>query len=242
MAIANRLVSAVQALVRILYWTLKRPRYIVLMGGPGAGKGTLATRISTALKLEHLSMGDLLRREKSSGSPLGKEVAGYVDTGQLVPDELAMRLLDSELSKWRYRNGAIFDGFPRRISQAKLLDEFLTRLRTEISQVIYLDISQEDLIERLAFRRTCSNPECGRSYHLKFEPPKEPGRCDECHSQLYQRPDDNADVIADRLAVFQQQTLPLLDYYGKVVLTFNSTNQSTSLSVFNAVMAALKAT
>jgi adenylate kinase len=210
---------------RHLVWKFKKPTYVLLLGGPGAGKGTLASQLSQHLGISHISTGALIRQEIATGSPLGKRLEHYVSQGKLVEDKDADMLLVNCLKLSQNAHGAILDGFPRTLPQAQRLDEILSGWGLKVNKVICIELAEEVLIERLAFRRTCTNHACGQSYHLKQNPPERENTCNKCGSALYQRADDNAEAIKERLAFFQRESRPLLEYY-----TANSTG--TNLVAF----------
>ncbi|MBS3812393.1 adenylate kinase [Candidatus Bipolaricaulota bacterium] len=176
---------------------------LILLGGPGAGKGTQASRIVDSMDLVHLSTGDILREEVSEGTELGRQAKEYMDRGDLVPDELIIDMVSNKLDQ---DSGYLFDGFPRTISQAEELEDVL-----EIDKVIYINISKEEAVRRLSARRVCS--ECGEIYNLLFDKPSEPGVCDKCNGELYQRSDDRPEVIRNRFETFLEQSAPLIDFY-----------------------------
>ncbi|MFB6291037.1 MAG: adenylate kinase [Candidatus Bipolaricaulia bacterium] len=176
---------------------------VVLLGGPGAGKGTQAEKLIEKRNMEHLATGDILREEVDKGTELGFEAKEYMDKGELVPDELVVDMVQKRLTRDK---GYLFDGFPRTIDQAKALDEVI-----ELDVVVYIKIDQSESVRRLSARRVCSN--CGRIYNTLFKPPEQDGVCDECGGDLYQRDDDKSEVIRDRFETFLDQTAPLIDYY-----------------------------
>jgi adenylate kinase len=188
-----------------------RMRRIVFLGPPGVGKGTQAATLATALGVPHLSTGDLLRGAVAAGSPLGLEARGHMDAGRLVPDELVLRILTERLAADDARAGYILDGFPRTLPQAERLGSFTT-----IDAVLSFELPANLLIERLSGRRVC--PTCQSVYNLTTRPPKRPGRCDKEGTDLVQRPDDRPEAITTRLAVYAEQTAPLLGYYRKLGL------------------------
>lgn len=230
-------------LARLIHWRRRRARFIVLIGGPGAGKGTLASRLAPTLKLPHLSMGDVFRREIAAGTAVGKQVESCVKSGALAPDELTIAALASELAQPKYHGGAVLDGFPRRLKQAVLLDRLLARWGNRVERVIFLLVPKDDLIERLSNRRTCSNKLCGRSYHLLRQPPAQADKCDACGQALYQREDDVPEAIEERLAVFAQQSRPLCHYYlaQGLLTSVQSTNAKGPEAVFTEVLSAISA-
>lgn len=181
---------------------------IVLLGAPGAGKGTHCKRIVDRYGLLHFSSGDILRRERSQGTPLGQKAQSYMDAGTLVPDDLIVEMM-SKAIKAAPEAGYVLDGFPRTVHQAEVLDQALSA--DGIDVVVDLQVSDGVVVERITGRRSC--PKCGAVYHVKNMPPKTPGVCDHDGAELVQRPDDTADVVKNRLATYYEQTQPVVDYY-----------------------------
>jgi len=186
---------------------------IVILGPPGAGKGTQAARLASALSLTHLATGDMLRGEVASGSQLGSLARSYMERGDLVPDDVMIRMILARLEASDSGTGVILDGFPRTLAQAEALDEALRRAGQPIDRVLSLGVSEGEVVRRLAGRFTCS--ECQRPYHAEFSPPREAGRCDVCGGELTQRPDDNPESVRRRLTVYREQTAPVIDYYRR---------------------------
>lgn len=184
---------------------------IILLGPPGAGKGTQAITLSQQLKLAHISTGDLLRQNCSSGTDLGKEAKSYMDKGTLVPDELVTEMLKVRLQQPDTKIGFILDGYPRNINQAMALDELLKTRNSEIDLVFYLETSEPVIIQRLSGRLVCKL--CGVNFHIKNMPPKKRGVCDNCGGELYQRTDDKEETIRKRLQVYLDESAPLIEYY-----------------------------
>jgi adenylate kinase len=181
---------------------------LILLGPPGAGKGTQAMRLSAAESLPHVSTGDLLRDHRERGTPLGAKAKPFMDAGKLVPDELVIDMLMERVGRPDARRGYLLDGFPRTVPQAEALD---ARLEGADVRVLELRVPDTDLVERLTGRWTCKA--CGNVHHERFSPPAQAGRCDRCQSELYQRADDRREVVEKRLAVYRDQTRPLVDYY-----------------------------
>jgi adenylate kinase len=181
---------------------------IVFLGPPGAGKGTQAAKLATALHVPHLSTGDLLRAAVAAGTPLGREAQGHMDAGRLVPDDLVLQILNERLARPDASNGFLLDGFPRNLAQAEKLAAI-----TPLDAVLSFELPASLLIERLSGRRTC--PQCQSVYNLATQPPKVANRCDRDGTELIQRPDDRPEAITTRLAVYAEQTAPLLGYYRK---------------------------
>ncbi len=186
---------------------------LVFLGPPGAGKGTQSERIRSDFGVVQLSTGDILRANKKAGTELGKKAQKYMDAGELVPDDLIIEMIKEELKKPELAKGYILDGFPRTVPQAEALDKLLADMGQKLDVVLVLEVPNEELIERLTARRVCKK--CGKSYHLKFNPPKTEGVCDVCGGELYQRDDDKEEAIRNRLKVYEKQTSPLTEYYEK---------------------------
>lgn len=229
------------AFVRFVIWPICPAQFIVLLGGPGAGKGTLAKLLAPFLGLAHLSTGDVFRRERDNKTELGLKIQAYLDAGQLVPDDITIAVLRKELMRWKYRRGAILDGIPRTLLQAQLLDELLAGWGQRVDAVILLDPDEAVLIERLAFRLTCSNKVCGRTYHLHAKPPKAPGICDACKSPLYQRKDDSPEVIPVRLSTYRRESAPICEHYGRGLVVVKPALKDTEQDVFNEATSSLRA-
>jgi adenylate kinase len=184
---------------------------IILLGPPGAGKGTQASRIADAYTIPHISTGDILRGHVREGTPLGVEAKTYMDAGDLVPDQLVMRMVGDRLRESDAAHGFLFDGFPRTVPQAEALEHLLMEHDAPLDAVLRLAVPNEDVIARLTGRRTCS--QCGHIFHVEFDPPQEEGRCDECGGELRQRDDDTEEVVRNRLDVYRAQTEPLEHFY-----------------------------
>jgi adenylate kinase len=185
--------------------------YLVLLGGPGAGKGTQAERLVEALGIPQISTGDLFRENLKLETDLGLLAKGYMERGELVPDEVTVGMVRERLSRPDCAKGAILDGFPRTVAQAEALGELLADMGVKLAVVPYIKVSEDVLLARLAGRWTCKS--CGAMYHQLFSPPKGAGVCDRCGGQLYQRPDDTPETQAHRIEVYFEQTAPLIDYY-----------------------------
>lgn len=184
---------------------------LVLMGLPGAGKGTQADKIVVKYNIPHISTGDMFRAAIKEGTELGLQAKSFMDKGELVPDEVTIGIVRERLSKADCEKGFLLDGFPRTVAQAEALDSMLAELDKKIDFVINIDVDQSILMERLTGRRICKN--CGATYHLVFNPPSQEGVCNRCGGELYQRADDNAETVQNRLEVNIQQTKPLLNFY-----------------------------
>jgi len=187
--------------------------YLVLLGPPGAGKGTQAKKLAERLALPHISTGDILRRNVSDGTDLGKQARGIMEKGLLVPDDLVAKMLDERFNNPDIKKGFILDGYPRTLSQAKTLDEILGRNNISVDLVVYLNTSDEVVIKRLTGRLVCSK--CGANFHVANMPPKLKGLCDICHGSLYQRSDDNESTVRKRLEVYKNEVASLIEYYNQ---------------------------
>jgi adenylate kinase len=185
---------------------------IVLMGLPGAGKGTQAERIKETYHIPHISTGDMFREAVKNETALGQEAKRYMDRGDLVPDEITVGIVRERLSQDDCTQGFLLDGFPRTVAQAENLDETLADLSRELDIVLYIHVSRDELMKRLTGRRICQD--CGATYHVTFHPPENEGVCDKCGGPLYQRSDDREETVGNRLDVNMKQTQPLLDYYA----------------------------
>ncbi len=186
---------------------------LVLLGPPGAGKGTQARALAALWGIPQVSSGDLLRAVVREDSDLGREAASYMDRGQLVPDELVLKLIAERLKNKDARKGFILDGFPRNVSQAEALGKGLDRVGLKLDKAVAVIVPDEEIVKRISGRRTCAK--CNAMYHLAFEPPAKPGVCDKCGGELYQREDDAEETVRERLKVFAEATRPLLDHYGQ---------------------------
>jgi adenylate kinase len=185
---------------------------VVLLGPPGAGKGTQAKLLQEKLKACQISTGDILRKAVADETALGKEAAQYIERGALVPDELIVNMVAERLKENDCQPGFILDGFPRTIGQAESLDRMLQQKNLSLNGVLSVQVPREVIIQRLAGRRSCKK--CGALWHMTFSPPRKPGICDRCGGELYQRQDDEEQTVAHRLQVYEQQTAPLVQYYG----------------------------
>lgn len=185
----------------------------VLLGPPGAGKGTQAVKIVEKYNVPHISTGDIFRENIKNGTELGKKAQEYMNKGELVPDDLVIDLATSRLLEDDCKNGFLLDGFPRTVYQAEKLDEFLTAHGMKLDKVIDIEVEKEELITRLTGRRVCK--QCGASFHVVNIPPKKEGICDICGGELFQRADDTVETVENRIEVYNEQTMPLVDYYKK---------------------------
>jgi adenylate kinase len=188
-----------------------KPLFVIMVGAPGAGKGTQARLLCEALGIPQVSSGDIFRENLKNGTPLGVLARQYMDKGTLVPDDVTIGMVMDRLSQPDCANGAILDGFPRTLPQADALDKSLAGTGLQVSLVPLLEVSDEAVIDRLAGRRICR--ECQAMYHVEFNPPKVEGVCDKCGGQLYRRTDDEPETVRGRLFVYYKQTAPLVGYY-----------------------------
>jgi len=187
------------------------PTYIVLLGPPGAGKGTQAKNISENYGLQHISSGDIFRENLNNHTELGEKAEEYMNRGELVPDDITIFMIRERLSRPDCERGALLDGFPRTPGQAEALDEMLRDFNGQVDAVPYIKVPEDELVERLSGRLTCRA--AGHVFHKKYNPPKEPGICDYDGSELYQREDDKPETVKRRIRVYLDQTQPLIDYY-----------------------------
>ena len=203
---------------------------LVLMGLPGAGKGTQAEKIVNKYGIPHISTGDMFRAAMKEETELGLKAKSYMDKGELVPDEVTIGIVRERLSKQDCESGFLLDGFPRTVPQAEALEEILSDLNKKIDYVINIDVDQDILMERLTGRRICKD--CGATYHLVFNPPAKENVCDRCGGELYQRADDNAETVQTRLEVNIKQSQPLLNFYESKGYLRNIDGQQDIKKVF----------
>lgn len=203
---------------------------IILLGAPGAGKGTLAEQIKAKHPVAHISTGDILRGNVQKGTPLGTQAKGYMDSGRLVPDELIVAMMKERLGEKDSSEGFILDGFPRTIPQAEALERILSELELSVDGVVLLEVDDETVVKRLSNRRVCRL--CGAIYNISFKPSKKGDRCEVCSGELYQRDDDSESVIRSRLKVYHDQTAPLVSFYDKkgMLLRLSQTDGTGSLT------------
>lgn len=211
---------------------------LVILGPPGAGKGTQAVRLAQAFSLRHLSSGDLLRAERARGSELGKKAAEYMDAGKLVPDEIIIGAVLAQLSSLGDKAGLLLDGFPRTVAQAESLDKALAEAGKRVDAVPALAVPDEMILDRITGRRTC--PRCNAVYHVKTLPPAQEGICDADGTALVQRPDDTAEVVKQRLDAYHRQTAPLEAYYRKKGLLVEVDGSLEMDAVFRALSKAVR--
>ena len=194
--------------------------YIIMLGAPGSGKGTLAKELSKEYSLVHISTGDIFRENIKNETELGKKANEYISKGQLVPDELTIDLVKNRLSQDDVKNGAILDGFPRTAHQAEELEKFIKNNNQMDTVAVLLDIPDEDLVKRVVNRVICSNKSCGAIYNTEFRKPKVDGICDICGSKLEKRADDNEKTVRDRLNVYHNNSKEIIEYYNKENVLF----------------------
>ena len=208
---------------------------LIMLGAPGAGKGTQAARVAAELQIPHISTGDIFRANIKNGTELGKKAKAFMDAGKLVPDELTCDLVADRIAKDDCANGFILDGFPRTIPQAEALDKVLVSRGEKVDYAVNIDVPDEAIISRMSGRRACVT--CGATYHIQFNPPKKEGICDNCGGELILREDDKPETVKTRLNVYHEQTQPLIDFYqAKGVLVTVDGTQALN-DVFKAVLA-----
>ncbi|HLH72203.1 MAG TPA: adenylate kinase [Chloroflexota bacterium] len=210
---------------------------VVMLGPPGAGKGTQCELLGEKLALPHIATGDLLREAMARGTPLGQLARPYIERGELVPDDVMINIINEWLATPGHEHGFILDGFPRTVNQARALDQALARVGKGVDRVIYLSVPVEELLQRIAGRYVC--PQCGASYHLRTSPPRQSGYCDQCGSTLTQRPDDRREVAERRMAVYFAQTAPVIDYYQKRGVLSEVNGAQSVTAVLDAELAIL---
>ena len=194
--------------------------YIVLLGAPGSGKGTAGKIIAEDLKLAHISTGDLFRENLKNETELGKEAKQYMDKGELVPDEVTIKMLKARLNESDVENGAVLDGFPRTGVQAVSLDNMLSEMGAKVDMALNIDVPFDEIVERIANRRSCKG--CSEIYNVVFNPPKQEGICDKCGGELYQREDQKPEVVENRLKVYSQSAEELINHYKKAGILYDA--------------------
>ncbi|MEV0602741.1 adenylate kinase [Streptomyces sp. NPDC050315] len=212
---------------------------IVLVGPPGAGKGTQAAYLAENLAIPHISTGDLFRANISQGTPLGLEAKSYMDAGNLVPDEVTIGMARDRMNQADAANGFLLDGFPRNVSQAEALDEALKDDSVQLDAVLDLEVPEDEVVKRIAGRRICRK-DSGHVFHVAYNPPKQEGVCDVCGGELYQRDDDREDTVRNRLEVYHTQTEPIIDYYRAQGLVTTISAMGKVQDVTARAMAALE--
>lgn len=210
---------------------------LVILGPPGAGKGTQADFIVKKYNIVHISTGDIFRENIKNHTKLGEKAKSYMDKGLLVPDELVIDLVEDRLAKDDCKDGFLLDGFPRTVAQGVSLDAILDRQDKSLTKVINIDVKPEILIERAVGRRVCKS--CGSTFHIKYNPPKVDGICDNCHEKLIQRDDDTENTVKTRIKVYFEQTAPLIDYYKAQDLLLNINGESDIKKVFDDIVQGL---
>lgn len=211
---------------------------LVLLGPPGVGKGTQASNIVEKYNIPHISTGDILRENIKNNTDLGKTAKDYMDKGLLVPDELVVSIMKNRLVEDDCKDGFLLDGFPRTVEQAKALDAELASLDIELDKVINLEADEEVLVERITGRRICK--ECGTTYHVRNNPPKEAGICDLDGEELFQREDDTVETVTTRIEVYENQTQPLIKYYEDQDLLLNIDGVGTIENIFSEIVDSLE--
>jgi len=211
---------------------------LIMLGAPGAGKGTQAKLLIEKYSIPQISTGDMLRAAVAAGTDLGKKAKEYMEKGQLVPDEVVIGLIEERLKESDCDKGFILDGFPRTVAQAEALEKVLEKLGKKIDHVISIEVPEEELLKRLTGRRTCKK--CGAMYHVVFNPPKQEGVCDKCGGELYQRADDNEETVKSRLNVYNSQTKPLIDFYAQRGLLRNINGTGDIQGIFAEIVKLLE--
>ena len=212
---------------------------IIMLGAPGAGKGTQAKMIAEKFGIPHISTGDIFRANIKNGTELGKKAKEFMDKGQLVPDELTVEILLDRVANDDCKNGYVLDGFPRTIPQADVLDKELTKLGDQVDFAINVDVPDENIVRRMSGRRACLK--CGATYHIEHIPPKTEGICDKCGSELVQRDDDKPETVQNRLSVYHEQTQPLIEYYEKKNILKSVDGTKDMQEVFSDIVNSLNA-
>lgn len=212
---------------------------IVLLGAPGAGKGTVAKSLTEFDGSVQISTGDILRNAVKAGSELGKKAKGYMERGELVPDDLIMDIMEVRMKEPDCQKGFLLDGFPRTIPQAEALKKLLEKIGIKLDAAINLDVPTDVILDRLTTRRTCSNPDCQEIYNIKSKPPKADGTCFKCGSPAVQRADETEEAIKQRLATYNEKTAPLIDFYKKEGL-LKTISSLSSQEIVEEVKAAVK--
>ena len=195
---------------------------LIMLGAPGTGKGTVASKLATKLNIPQVSTGDIFRKAIAEKTPVGVEAEKYISQGMLVPDDITIRIVEERLKDEDVQNGLILDGFPRTIEQAEALDSMLAKLNRKITLAINLETPEEEIIDRIVSRRVCSNQDCKTVYNTKLNPPKVDGICDKCGSELIQRKDDNEETVKNRLVAYYKQSAPIVDFYKEKGLLYSS--------------------
>ena len=210
---------------------------IIMLGAPGAGKGTQAKMIAEKYSIPHVSTGDIFRANIKNGTELGKQAQEYMDAGKLVPDELTVKILLDRVAQDDCKDGYVLDGFPRTIPQAEVLEDALNKLGDKIDYAINVDVPDENIVRRMSGRRACLK--CGATYHIEHIPPKQEGICDTCGSELVLRDDDKPETVLNRLKVYHDQTQPLIDFYTERSVLKSVDGTKDMKEVFNDIIAIL---
>ncbi|MEA1872278.1 MAG: adenylate kinase [Chloroflexota bacterium] len=216
--------------------------HIIMLGAPGAGKGTQADILSQEMNLPHIASGDLFRQALEERTEVGLLAKSYMDKGELVPDEVAIKMILERINQPDCTSGCLLDGFPRTLHQAEVLDKAFKEQGKTIDKAIYIEVPNEELVKRLSGRRLCRV--CQTPYHIISSPPKTPGKCDKCGGELYQRSDDREETVKERLSIFFAQTIPILDYYKKqsklIKVNGNLGIQEVAREIISALKAGIK--
>ncbi len=210
---------------------------LILLGPPGAGKGTQAKQIAAKYQIPHISTGDIFRENLKKETELGKLAKSYMDKGLLVPDDVTVKIVEDRLQKDDCKAGFLLDGFPRNVDQADSLKKVLNEMNTKVDGALNIEVSDEELLVRLTGRRVCKT--CGQSFHVKFQPPKQEGVCDACGGPLYQRDDDSLETAKNRLTVYKAQTEPLINYYKNEDVLFDINGEQDVEKVFEDIVAVI---
>jgi adenylate kinase len=213
---------------------------VILLGAPGAGKGTVAKMLTALDGSVQISTGDILRGAVQAGTDLGKEAQGYMNRGELVPDSLIMGIMEKRLQEPDCKKGFLLDGFPRTIPQAEALKELLAKLNIKLDMAVNIDVPRDVILDRLTTRRTCSNPDCQEIYNVKTKPPKQEGVCDKCGSPVVQREDETEEAIGKRLDTYNEKTAPLIGFYDKegMLVTVDATSSEAVVEAVKQRLAA----
>jgi adenylate kinase len=213
---------------------------LILLGAPGAGKGTVAKLLTALDGSVQISTGDILRGAVQAGTDLGKEAQGYMNRGELVPDSLIMGIMEKRLQEPDCQKGFLLDGFPRTIPQAEALKDLLAKLDIKLDMAVNIDVPREVILDRLTTRRTCSNPDCQEIYNVKTKPPKQEGVCDKCGSPVVQREDETEEAISKRLDTYNEKTAPLVGFYDKegLLVTVDATSSEAVVDAVKQRLAA----
>lgn len=210
---------------------------LILLGPPGAGKGTQAANIVEKYNVPHISTGDIFRKNIKEGTALGVEAKAFMDRGELVPDSLVIAIVADRLREEDCQAGFLLDGFPRTVAQAEALDDVLTNMNCSLNHVVNIQVDPKLLVERAVGRRICRD--CGATYHISFNPSKVEGVCDKCSGELYQRSDDNEETVTNRVRVYVEETSPLVNYYSNKGIIVNLDGEKTIEAVFEDICSAL---